>query len=111
MGETITITKTKTKTETKAITKTKTITKTETKAITKTKTMLKIKRYTKKELALRYFPWASQPKVAQNHLRSWIRRCPELQEAMKGVRQLRTRYEYNEEEVALIVHYIGEPEE
>jgi len=109
MGETITITKTKTKTETKAITKTKT--KTETKTETKTKTMLKIKRYTKKELALRYFPWASQPKVAQNHLRSWIRRCPELQEAMKGVRQLRTRYEYNEEEVALIVHYIGEPEE
>ena len=73
--------------------------------------MLKIKRYGKTELALRYFPWASQKKVALNHLRSWINGCPELVEALRNVKQLRTRYEYNEEEVALIVHYIGQPEQ
>jgi len=72
--------------------------------------MLKIKRYRKNELALLYFPQASEPKVALNHLRSWINGCPELVEELKRVKLLRTRNEYNEEEVRLILHYIGQPE-
>ncbi len=72
---------------------------------------MKIKRYRKNELAMKYFPKASEPKVALNHLRSWIKRCPELVEAMNHVRLLRTRNEYNEEEVLLIVDKLGEPEE
>ena len=37
----------------------------------------KIRMYTKKELALMYFP-ESQPRTAVNHLMVWIRRCRPL---------------------------------
>ena len=72
---------------------------------------MEIKRYSKKELACRYFPDASEPKVALNHLRSWINGCPELMEQLGRVRLHRTRNHYNEEEVALIVDYLGQPED
>lgn len=36
-----------------------------------------IRAYTKKELALMYFPYSS-PRVSVNHLMSWIKKCPPL---------------------------------
>ena len=72
---------------------------------------MKIKRYKKYELACRYFPDASEPKVALNHLRAWIKGCADLTEALKHVKMHRTRNEYFEEEVALIVGMLGEPED
>ncbi len=71
---------------------------------------MKIKRYKKYELACMYFPEASEPKVALNHLRSWIKRCPELTESLAQVKTLKTKNEYNEAEVALIYQMLGEPE-
>ena len=71
---------------------------------------MKIKRYKKYELACMYFHEASEPKVALNHLRSWIKRCPELTESLAQVKTLKTKNEYNEAEVALIYQMLGEPE-
>ena len=72
---------------------------------------MKIKRYRKCDLACMYFPDASEPKVALNHLRDWINGCPELAEGLRHVKQHQTRNHYNEEEVGLINHYLGEPEQ
>lgn len=41
----------------------------------------KIRTYTKKELALMYFP-ESYPRTAVNHLMVWIRRCDPLWEEL-----------------------------
>ena len=41
----------------------------------------KIRTYTKKELALMYFP-ESYPRTAVNHLMAWIRRCDPLWEKL-----------------------------
>lgn len=69
------------------------------------------RRYRKSELALVYFPEASSPDVALNRLRCWIKRCPELVAAMQGLKTQRQRYEYSADEVALIVEYLGAPDE
>ena len=67
-----------------------------------------IKPYTKKELALLYFP-ATDPHVAVNRLMTWVKRCPELHHALveqgykKNVKWLSTR------EVEMIVRWLGEP--
>ena len=45
-----------------------------------------VKSYPKSELAQLYFPY-SEAHVAQNHLNSWIRRCPMLVEALKDCHQ------------------------
>ena len=55
-----------------------------------------IKPYTKKELALLYFP-STDPHVAVNRLMMWAKRCPELHHALveqgykKNVKWLSTR--------------------
>ena len=67
-----------------------------------------IKPYTKKELALLYFP-STDPHVAVNRLMMWAKRCPELHNALveqgykKNVKWLSTR------EVEMIVRCLGEP--
>ena len=67
-----------------------------------------IKPYTKKELALLYFP-STDPHVAVNRLMMWVKRCPELHNALaeqgykKNVKWLSTR------EVEMIVRWLGEP--
>ena len=43
----------------------------------------KIRPYTKKELALFYFPTAD-PHVAVNRLMSWVNRCKPLHKALLG---------------------------
>ena len=42
-----------------------------------------IRAYTKKELALLYFPNSSTPHVAVNHLISWIKRCRPLMQELE----------------------------
>ena len=69
---------------------------------------MKIKSYPKSELALMYFP-DSTPHVACNHLTAWIRRCPELVEALQYCHQVPRAKFYSPQAVRLIVEYLGEP--
>ena len=71
--------------------------------------MFKIKSYGKSELALIYFPKSSCPEVALNHLRSWIKGCPELVAELSKLRRRKHLKEYSRREVALIVEYLDEP--
>ena len=43
----------------------------------------KIRAYSKKELALLYFPTAASPHAAVNHLMSWVKRCKALTEELE----------------------------
>jgi hypothetical protein len=70
--------------------------------------MMKIKCYPKAELAQMYFP-GSAPHSACNNLARWIRRCPELVEALQLCNQhLHSKF-YSAQAVRLIVEYLGEP--
>lgn len=67
-----------------------------------------IRAYTKKELALMYFP-DSTPRTAVSHLMAWIRRCSPLWEQLQA-----TGYEANcktltPRQVRAIVEQLGEP--
>jgi hypothetical protein len=67
-----------------------------------------VKSYPKSELAQLYFPY-SEAHVAQNHLNSWIRRCPMLVEALKDCHQSPHAKFYSAKSVRCIVHFLGEP--
>ena len=69
----------------------------------------KIRSYSKKELALCYFPTTGNPQSAVKHLMAWITRCTPLHEALlkKGYRN--TNKWFTPSEVKLIVEYLGEP--
>ena len=69
----------------------------------------KVKMYTKKELALCYFPSAVSPHTAVNHLMSWINRCTPLREALEGQGYRKTSKWFSPREVRLIIEYLGEP--
>ncbi len=43
-----------------------------------------LRAYGKSELALMYFPTASSPHTAVNHLMSWVNRCTELRQALEA---------------------------
>ena len=64
--------------------------------------------YTKKELALIYFPF-SDPHVAVNRLMSWINRCKPLHEALLDQGYQKTSKWLSPREVKLITQYLGEP--
>ena len=68
-----------------------------------------IRSYTKKELALLYFPTATNPHTAVNHLMSWIRRCTPLHEELHRMGMMKTAKCFTPREVKAIVGYIGEP--
>ncbi len=65
--------------------------------------------YTKKELALLYFPLVSDPHVAVNRLMSWIARCRPLLTALQGGGYRKTAKWFTSCEVRLIVEHLGEP--
>ena len=71
--------------------------------------MFEIKSYGKSELAMLYFPGTADPHVATNHLAAWIRRCKPLSRDLKALGVSKRAKLYTPKEVALIVHYFGEP--
>ena len=68
-----------------------------------------IRSYGKSELAMLYFPHAQTTEGALSNLRFWIRKCRDLDEALKACGMARQAKSYTPKEVALIVEYLGEP--
>lgn len=68
----------------------------------------KIRAYTKKELALMYFP-DSMPRPAVRHLMAWIRRCTPLRDALLAMNHKKMSKSFTPKEVKLIVDMLGEP--
>ena len=68
----------------------------------------KIRAYSKKELALMYFP-DSSPRTAVNHLMSWIRRCTQLWEQLQTMGYYPQSKGFTPREVRAIVEQLGEP--
>ncbi|MGM9709593.1 MAG: DUF4248 domain-containing protein [Prevotella sp.] len=67
-----------------------------------------IRAYTKKELALRYFP-DSDPRTAVNHLMNWINRCTALLEQLQAAGYEKRAKAFTPRQTRLIVDYLGEP--
>ena len=68
-----------------------------------------IRSYGKSELAMLYFPHAQTTEGALSNLRFWIRKCRDLDAALKACGMARQAKSYTPKEVALIVEYLGEP--
>ena len=68
----------------------------------------KIRMYTKKELALMYFP-ESMPRTAVNHLMAWIRLCTPLWDELLKMGYCKTSKSFSPTQVKAIVDYLGEP--
>ena len=66
----------------------------------------KIRSYTKKELALMYFP-DSNPRTAANHLRAWIYRCKPLLEQLEAAGYKRISKMFTPRQVRLSVHTLA----
>ena len=67
-----------------------------------------IKPYTKKELALIYFP-DSEPHTAVKHLMAWIRRCTQLWSQLQTSDYRISSKSFTPREVKVIINYLGEP--
>ena len=67
-----------------------------------------IRAYTKKELALCYFP-DSNPRTAVNHLMSWIHRCTPLWEQLLQSGYCSTNKQFTPRQVRAIIEQLGEP--
>ena len=67
-----------------------------------------IKAYTKKELALMYFP-ESMPRTAVNHLMAWINRCTQLSDQLQATGYQSTCKAFTPRQVKAIVEHLGEP--
>ena len=68
-----------------------------------------IRSYAKSQLAMLYFPDASDPHVALNRLNAWIKRCPPLADGLAAVYQSRHAKYFTPQAVRIIVTYLGEP--
>lgn len=69
---------------------------------------MKIRSYSKQELALLYFP-DSDPRIATNHLMRWINRNPTLQRELKDTGYYRNSKYFTTRQVCAILDYLGEP--
>lgn len=67
-----------------------------------------IKAYTKKELALMYFP-DSMPRTAVSHLMAWITRCPQLMTQLQASGYQTLNKGFTPRQVKAIVEHLGEP--
>ena len=67
-----------------------------------------IRAYTKKELALLYFPY-SAPRTAVNHLMSWIRNCKQLWQQLQEMGYCVSSKAFTPRQVKAIVEQLGEP--
>ena len=68
----------------------------------------KIRSYTKKELALMYFP-DSMPRTAVNHLMVWISKCTPLWNELLKTGYQKTSKAFSPKQTKAIVEYLGEP--
>ena len=68
----------------------------------------KIRPYTKKELALAYFP-DSSPHSAVNHLMTWIYRCKPIMAQLLATGYEKTSKGFTPRQVRLITEHLGEP--
>ena len=68
----------------------------------------KIRIYTKKELALMYFPQSS-PRTAVNHLMAWINLCTPLLSELEQTGYQKRNKAFSPKQVKAIVDYLGEP--
>lgn len=65
--------------------------------------------YTKKELALMYFPTANAPHTAVNHLMSWIRRCQPLHQQLHQRGYTPSAKFFTAAQVEIIITHLGPP--
>ena len=63
----------------------------------------------KNELAMKYFPQATSPKVARDNLTRWINRCEPLKAALSKTHYNPHDWYYTPKQVELIYEYLGEP--
>ena len=70
--------------------------------------IMKIRSYSKSELAMLYFPDADSH-TATIRLMRWIRRCPELRDRLAGCHSSKFAKFFTAKEVRLIQEYMGEP--
>ena len=68
-----------------------------------------IKAYTKKELALYYFPTAENTHSAVQRLMSWINHCDALRTDLEAHGYLKMSKWFSPREVKSIVEHLGEP--
>ena len=68
----------------------------------------KIRQYSKKDLALLYFP-ESLPRTAVNHLRAWIKLCKPLWNLLCEAGYKPSSKSFTPRQVKAIVEYLGEP--
>ena len=67
-----------------------------------------VRAYTKKELALMYFP-NSLPRTAAKHLIAWIQRCTPLWNKLQKAGYQKMSKSFTPNQVKDIVYYLGEP--
>lgn len=63
----------------------------------------------KNELAMKYFPYATTPKLARDNLTRWINRCRPLLMALAKVHYNTHDWYYTPRQVELIYQFLGEP--
>lgn len=68
----------------------------------------KIRSYTKKELALMYFP-DSTPRTAVNHLMAWIHKCSPLWDELQKSAYQKTCKAFSPKQTKVIIDFLGEP--
>ena len=69
---------------------------------------MKIRSYSKQELAMLYFP-DSDPRTANNHLMRWINRNHSLQQELKATGYYTHSKYFTTRQVCAILDYLGEP--
>lgn len=68
-----------------------------------------IRSYSKKELALLYFPDTPNPHTAVNHLMAWLRRCTPLTRELEEMGVQKTAKYFTPRQVRAIARHLGEP--
>lgn len=69
---------------------------------------MKIRSYSKQELAMLYFP-DSDPRTATCHLMRWINRNPTLIQELKATGYYRNSKYFTTRQVCTILDYLGDP--
>ena len=70
--------------------------------------IMKIRSYSKQELAMLYFP-DSDPRTATCHLMRWINRNPTLLQELKSTGYYRSSKYFTTRQVCMILDYLGDP--